>query len=499
MSFEIERSRATEPLFYRAPSKGDVTPKEYQYAGVEYALSRDHCLFGDAPGLGKTAECILLGNAIEAQNTLVICPASLRLNWEREVWQWSNYDGVTTCPILASKEGVSLNANYVITSYAMVTNKVIREALMSVTWDHLILDEAHALKDPHGNTRTKAVCGWMDKGTYVQGLSDFVGRITMASGTILPNSPIECYNAIRLLDHSAIDYMSLGEFRNTYYELGSGYVTGPYMGKDKLGRPVKKHGAHWSNNVRNVPRNLDDLQRRLREKIMVRRLKEQVLHELPPKQWHLFPLEVTAGIRKALRHPGYKQAQRLYELDERAFDSGIPIDGAVSTARRELGEAKAPGVADYIEELLRSGAEKVVVGAWHHTVLDYLKDRLKSHGVAYMDGNTSARAKQEAVDDFQGREDIRIILGQKGPLGQGWTLTAAQDVVDAEFDWVPGNNDQLLDRINRMGQTGSYTIGHVPVVPGTMDERIVGTAIKKDQSIYQALDAPLTSVCETNA
>ena len=79
------------------------------------------------------------------------------------------------------------------------------------------------------------------------------------------------------------------------------------------------------------------------------------------------------------------------------------------------------------------------------------------------------------------------------PLGEGWTLTAAQDVVFAEVDWVPGKNDQLLDRVHRIGQGGGYVIGHIPVVPDSLDERILGTAIKKDQSIYKALDAPFSA------
>jgi len=77
------------------------------------------------------------------------------------------------------------------------------------------------------------------------------------------------------------------------------------------------------------------------------------------------------------------------------------------------------------------------------------------------------------------------------PLGEGWTLAVAQDAVICEPDWVPGKNDQLLDRIHRMGQEGDYIIGHVPVVPDTLDERILATAIAKDRNIYKALDAPL--------
>ena len=275
-------------------------------------------------------------------------------------------------------------------------------------------------------------------------------------------------------------------------------VRGPVL-DERTG--IVRNTLHWSPSVRNVPRNEADLQYRLRSKVMVRRLKTEVLTELPDVQWHAFPLSLDAAMRKALKHPGWEKAKRLYEMDVAAFSSGAFIDGEISTARRELGEAKAPAVAAYIEELLREGVTKIVVSAWHLSVLAYLRERLKRHGVVYMDGSTPPKKKQAAVDAFQGDDGWdwdtsgkfdgvgpRIILGQMRPLGEGWTLTAAQDVVFAEPDWVPGKNAQLLDRINRYGQEGDYTIGHVPLVPDSMDERILGTAIRKDKHIHAALD-----------
>jgi len=480
--FQVLRSRATEPLFYHAPYPAEkVTPKQYQLAGVEYALGRNHMLFGDAPGLGKTAECIMLGNAIEAKHTLVVCPASLRLNWEREIWRWSTIENVTTYPILKSRDGVSPHANYTIISYALLSNPSILKALLDVKWDHMILDEAHAIKDPKGNKRTQVICA-------PDLFPPVVGRITLASGTILPNQPIECYNAVRLLDWGAIDNMSLNAFRNEYYAMGSGYIRGPVFNEKTQ---TTQYKLHWSDNVRNVPRHLDDLQYRLRKHIMVRRLKEQVLHELPPVQWHLFPLSLTASIRKALKHPGWKVAEKLYDMNPTAFDSGVPIDGELATARRELGEAKAASIVEYVEELINEGLSKIVVSAWHRSVLAYLRDKLAALGLVYMDGSTSSGRKQMVVDQFQTDDSIKIILGQMLPLGEGWTLSVAQDVVLAEPDWVPGKNAQMLDRISRIGQEGSYTIGHVPVVPDTLDERILNTVITKDQNIYKALDEPL--------
>ena len=373
-SVAYDRSWATEPLFYKAPHPPNMTPKQYQFAGVEYALQREHCLIGDAPGLGKTAESIMLGNAIEAEYTLVVCPASLRLNWEREIWKWSTIPNVSTYPVLKAKDGVSERANYVMVSYNLLSNPSILNAIMSVRWDHLIMDEAHAIKDPKGNKRSTIL-------TAPDLIPAAVDRITMLSGTILPNQPIECYNAIRLLNWDAIDRMSVEQFREHYYAIGSGYIRGPHEVKLDSGEVVTRSELHWSNNVRNVPRNLDELQLRLRENVMDRRLKEQVLHELPAKQWHPFPLSLTPGIRKVLKHSGWKQAEKLYEMNPNAFDASVPIDGDIATARRELGEAKAPSVADFVEELLLEGAQKIVLSAWHRSVLSLLRERLSKHGL----------------------------------------------------------------------------------------------------------------------
>lgn len=486
--FALEASRATEPYFYRAPHPEGVTPYDFQHAGVEYHLSRNSALYGDVPGLGKTCESVLLGNAIEAQKTLVVCPASLRLNWEREIKTWSTIGGLSTYPVLAARDGISHRADYVIVSYALLNNKSIFDAIMDLRWDHLILDEAHALKDYKGNKRVKSICGGTTKGIFREGIESVVGRITMASGTILPNQPIECYNAIRLLDWEAIDCISAEDFREEYYGLGGAMVRSPVTKKDKNGFPYTINELHWSDEVRNVPRNLADLQDRLRRHIMVRRTKEQCLPQLPPKQWQLFPLIITSDMRKALKHPGWDSAERMYEMDPDHFQSAVEVDGALSTARRLLGEAKAPSVAGYIEELLLSGIKKLVVGAWHHSVLDILREKLNGWGLVYMDGSTSTVNKQRAVDQFQTVDKIRIILGQTMPLGEGWTLHAAQDVVLAEPDWVPGKNDQILERTHRIGQTGDYVLGHVPVVPGTLDEKILGRAIEKDRHIHETLD-----------
>ncbi len=479
-NFDVDRSWATAPLWYRAPHPGrkDKIPRPYQFAGVEYALSRKHSIIGDPPGLGKTCEAILISNAIEAKSTLVVCPASLRLNWEKEIWLWSTLPNVRTYPVLQSKDGVHLQTNYLIISYDLLRNKYILAAILSKTWDHMILDECHLLKDPKGNKRTQAIC-------KPDALPSVVGRITMLSGTLLPNQPIEVYNSCRLLNWDSIDRMSLAQFREYYYGLGEGMIMGPVV--DPVTK-VRKFKLHHSYEVRNVPRNTDELRHRLRSSLMVRRLRKDVLPDLPEASWHLFPLQSNSDIKGALKHEGWAQARALHEMNPGEFDRNVPIDGPIATARRLLGEAKVGPVCDYIDELFHSGITKLVVSAWHHTVLEVLYERLKKYGIVYMDGRTSTRKKQEAEDHFLQYPETGVILGQMIPLGMGWNLQVAQDVVNVEPSWVPGQNEQILDRVVRMTQEGDYVLGHIPVLPGTLEERIIASAIEKDKTIHATLD-----------
>ena len=488
--FRIERSRATEPLFFEAPypEQSGWEPSPYQHAGVEYRIQTKHGMFGDVPGLGKTAEAILTGNTFEAQHTLVLCPASLRLNWEREIWHWSTLEDVSTYPILKSADGVSLTHDYVIASYNALSNRGIYDAIMEGWWDHLILDEAHFLKSHNANIRTSRTLGGVHKDEHWEGIISRVGNITALSGTPMPNGPVEVYNLIRMLDWEAIENMSLESFRDHYYDLGWGFQVGFYDEEQEDGETITKYGRHRKQ-VRNVPKNLKELQDRLRGSVMVRRQKEQVLSQLPPVTWQPVPIAEDVHTRRFRKSDSFGAAERFYDFDPDAFDTTIPINGEISTARKEAGIVKRAFVAAYCNDLLQTGVEKIVVSAWHHEVLDFLKDKLYKHGLVYMDGNTSPVRKQEAVDAFQTDPKVRVILGQQLPLGLGWTLTEAQDVVFAEIDWVPGNNVQLMDRINRRGQMGDRTLAHVPFIPDTLEEKIFGRAVEKSIAIHSALDA----------
>ena len=123
---------AYDSSFADKPSPGFTVPSPegreflpFQLAGIEYALKRGNTLIGDEPGLGKTIQAIGFANALDAQNVLVLVPASIRLNWQREIKAWSTLDRVSTYPILKASDGVNPQANYVIVSYNLATNRDI--------------------------------------------------------------------------------------------------------------------------------------------------------------------------------------------------------------------------------------------------------------------------------------------------------------------------------------------------------------------------------------
>lgn len=476
-----ERSRALTPSLYEAPFPHTLPenkrPHPYQHAGVEYALHTDNCIIADEPGVGKTLQAILISNAIEAKRTLVICPASLRLNWEKEINLYANVPNVYVRVVKrAAGDGVDPAAQYVVCSYDALRNKAFLSALMGHTWDHCILDEAHFLKDPQSK-RAEVICA-------SDMLPSVVHRFTCLTGTPMPNQPREIYTIARLCGWHSIDHMSMEDFVEHYYALGGGMVRKQVWDEAAQANISK---VVYSDEVRNVPRGHEELQRKLRSTIMVRRGKAQVNPMLPAKTWNFVPIEASAAVRRALAHPGWGQAQDLYEADHMAFEGKeLTVDGQVATARRELGEAKAEQVVAYVKDLLND-RQKVVVAAWHTSVMAILEEGLRKYGLVILDSKTNTSNRQKIVEKFQVDPEARVLLGQMLVAGTGHTLTASADVVLAEASWTAADNDQMVDRCHRYGQHDNV-IGHVMCVPGSLDERIVARAIEKAQHANAYLD-----------
>jgi len=445
----------------------------YQRAGIAYALKRPHVLIGDEPGLGKTIQAIGVANAVDAKRILVVCPASVRLQWAAEVARWrlrpssllaSGERRIHT--VLASRDGIDPAAGVTIASYQFAASPGYAEALAKLHWDLVVFDEAHYLKNYSANRTRKLLGSWGGDYEERPGVVQNAERILALTGTPLPNRPRECYTLARALDWDAIGQMSEDHFMRRF-------------------NPT----TTLSNGFRlETTERLLELQARLRSRFMVRRAKAAVLQDLPDKRYELAFIEPDGAVRKVLK------AERMLNLDPEMIHTSDPaLQGAIATVRREMGRAKAPGVKAHIDMLLDGGLTKLVVFAYHTEVIRYLMDQYEKAAVV-IHGGTSPVAREAAKARFQDDPECKIFIGQLTAAGTG--VDGLQNVcshaVFAEASWVPGENEQCIDRLHRIGQR-SGVIGQFLVAPGSLDERILGSAIGKARTIHSALDADMTA------
>lgn len=443
----------------------------FQRADIEYALRRRHTLIGDQPGLGKTPVAICFANEIKARRVLVICPASIRVQWVMRIREWSTMPWpMIVHPILHSRNGVHPEANWTVVSYDLARTPAIAAALAKGTYDVLILDEAHYLKTIDSR-RTRSVFGG-GQHIVAEPLAGRARNILALTGTPLPNRPREAYTLARGMCFDAIDWQSEESFRSRFNPSIRGERVDPISGRTIIFND-ERTGRH------------SELQNRLRANFMVRHLKREVLPQLKMPIYDIIQLEETGPVKQALA------AERLLDIDPEQFEGAdFAILGHIAVVRRMMGIALAPQIADYIDMLIEGGEEKLVVFAWHIEVMNILERALAKHGIVRIDGSTGATAKAAKVKRFQKDPKIQIILGNLQSMGTGTDglQEVAWHALIAEPDWVAGNNEQAFDRLDRGGQRRQVQ-GDIFVAPGSFAERILASALRKNQITHKALDA----------
>lgn len=468
MKVDFDMSWATEAPAYEA--KDGKAYLGYQNAGIKYGLDKENVLIGDEPGLGKTVQALGIANERKSRNILIICPASIRLNWGREVKRWwmPPRGHVNQHIFLKSSGGsfASVDTNCVITSYELCRNEGVHAALMERDWDELILDEAHYLKTDDAE-RTRAIFGgglgkWRDNH-----ITQRVGRITALTGTPLPNRPRECFTLAKAICPESIDWMSFDDFCFRF-------------------NPSERRTTN-DDKVFNIEKRgrLPELQARLRSNFMVRRLKKYVLKELPDKRYELTYLEPTGAIQEVLLRESLLNFQ-ISDLKDPFSD----IWGMISTVRKDMGIAKVPRVVEHLKYLLEiEEIPKIVLFAHHVEVMNMLTVALERYGVVAVRGGMSSGAKDRSVQAFQNDPKIRVFLGQLDAAGFGidGLQNVASRVVFAEPAWVPGTNEQAVDRCHRIGQHDNV-IAQFLVSEGSFDEKILASVFEKNETIFSVLD-----------
>ncbi len=447
-----------------APNGMDYMP--FQKAGIEFLEKHGNVLVADEMGLGKTIQVIgYLNLHPEVKHVLIIVPASLKLNWVRELKRWDVHN----------RDVGILNGvlhDVTITNYeTFVANKNAEEyfrRVSEVQWDVLVLDESHYIKSSHAK-RTKVIIGENKKlgedadGKIVwgrqKGLIDFSKKVILLTGTPIMNRPYELFTQLRALNHSL--GRSKSKFVSKYMEYNR-YGVDPNSGK-----------------------NLDELQRTLRTTCMIRREKKDVLLELPDKRRML--IEVPRNVLKG--DLGTKEQQLLRYVRENWNLTGLKhSSGAafeeISSVRHEIGVAKVPFAIGHLENLLEE-TDKIVVFAHHHDVLNAIYDHFKDVAVIAT-GQESQKERDEAVQRFQNDTNTKLFIASTLAMGVGITLTASSTVVFAEMEWRPGDMFQAEDRCHRIGQKDMVLAQYI-VVQDSLEAYMVNTFIEKQQTIEQVM------------
>jgi SWI/SNF-related matrix-associated actin-dependent regulator 1 of chromatin subfamily A len=369
----------------------------------------------------------------------------------------------------------------VILNYEQVAK--YRSCIDRVAWDLLIADECHYLKNGKA-ARTQAVIGkWADIPADRVPPINATRKLWM-TGTPVLNRPKELWVAVRTLDRNG-----LGQ---DWYGFHTRYCAAY---KDVYG---------WQLNGNS---NLDELQDRLRNGIMVRRKKADVLKELPAKRRQVFLLPAESADTKKMLELEKELAPVKQKLDKlRAEVEALSVNQADFTykkavqllekaegvafsdtarVRHQTALAKLPGAIDHFANVLESES-KIVVFAHHHDVIDGLMAGLADYSPVKIDGRDAPGDRQKAVEAFQGNPGTRVIVGSIGAMGVGLTLTAASYCGFVELDWVPGNMAQAEDRLHRIGQAESVLVQHI-MLDGSFDGYMAATVVAKLQVIERAV------------
>ena len=456
-------SRAIESTI-DVPCREGLEYLPFQKAGIEYMLSKPNALLADQMGLGKTIQVIGLCNLLpqmyekHTRNILIVCPATLKLNWLKEWMRWST----TLLSIDCAFGSVFPNSQVVIINYDILARHT--KKIHDKVWDLMVIDEAHYLKNPKAN-RTKQVVG------YRMLPAIRATRKLALTGTPIVNRPVELFSTLRYL--------------------------APYGWYDKVKYARRYCAAFegpWGWDMTGAS-NLAEFQLKLRSTIMIRRLKKDVLPQLPPKRHQVIEIQPDTKITKLLQQernltdmPDYALMKKQYRklmLDWAVKNATKVGFGEMATIRREVAEAKIPHVIKHLESVLAAG-DKVVCFCHHKSVAHAISTHFFDV-CAMIIGDTPVAKRDDIVEMFQTDPKLKLFIGNIQAAGTGITLTAASHVVFAEISWVPGEIEQCEDRCHRIGTVNSVLIQFL-VMAASIDAAIAMTYTEKQGIIEKAID-----------
>lgn len=426
---------------------------DYQRAGVEYVVdvAKGRCIIGDEPGVGKTAVAMAVIHQLDAFPAIIVCPASLKINWRREIRRALPNASVEIIRGTKPVQRLFWSDVTIINYDILDAWRDVLPATKSVT-----LDESHKIKNPR-IARTKAAIAVMDRST---------GPRLCLTGTAVVNEPNEVMTQLR----------AIGQIQ-------------------KFGGDAKARRTY-----KNRPKKLNY---DMRKRCYIRRRKQDVWTDAPERNWAELVVEgdptVMAEYWKAekdiVRYLAERAERAAIESGattavarQQAWQTALRAEAAkhlvaISHLKQLAAQAKKPMLIEWAQTFLESG-EKLGVFGWHTDTVDTMARALR--GVKVQGGQSEAE-RQQSVDLFQSNEQVRVICGQILAAGEGLTLTAASNALLVEQAWTPGAMDQVLDRFHRRGQVNDV-VGWLAIIEGTIDVDIRELIERKRVTVTETLD-----------
>lgn len=432
----------------------------HQVEGIAFLLGRRRAVLADDMGLGKTRQAILaLTHAAPAGPYLVVCPASVKRNWAREI---ALAAGDTETHLLGPAAPPAPGfTGWIIVNYDLLARHV--EALLAHRFAGLVFDEAHYLKN-HTSQRSRL-------GTRLVEAGDPGAPVYALTGTPLTNRPRDLFPLLKLIGHPlGKSFLTFAKRYCAAHHNGFGWVTDGASHLAEL--TVELHGA------------------------LLRREKRDVL-DLPPKTRTWLEVEVPEGTAAAETRAALlelvrgRARERLAEpvtADAPPGGARVRLLAKLTRARRELAVAKIKSTVDLVEGALAQDEKVIVFSSFEEPLA-----RIHRHfgeGSVLLTGKTPAAARQGLVDRFQTEAGVRVFCANLLAGGVGLNLTAARQVVFNDLDWVPTNHWQAEDRAYRIGQSGTVTV-HYLVAAGTLDTFV--------QAVLEAKSALVAAVVDSAA
>lgn len=431
--------------------------KPFQQEGLSFLLHAERALLADEMGLGKTPTALAWLATLQAWPAIIVVPPHLVRQWVAEINRFLRLEDPKQAR-LWSDTGRAVHVIRGLRPYRLPPASVYvihylllrgwKTYLPRAGFKAVVFDEIQELRH-RGTEKYSAAMLLSQSVQYVAGLS----------GTPIYNHGGEIWNVMNI-----IEYHCLGDWESFTAEWCVGYGSDVVKNPEVLGDYLRREG------------------------LMLRRTKEQVLDQLPPKRRVVQEIDVDRGLYGQLIAPAIEAALRIDEAKD-VLERGRLTREAINATRRATGIAKAKYVCAFVRALLEAG-EPVLLFAYHHDVWDIYKQELADFNPVSITGRETPAQKDEAQKAFQeGRTNLCMVSLR---AAAGLNLQRARVVVFGELDWSPAIHSQAEDRAHRIGQRDSVLCYYLVCDEGTDQEMIEALGLKVQQFTGLMGDRPET-------